>query len=72
MGRQYLDKSGLELYHNNAVKKFADKSEIADILEKIDVLENDICEDISETDVVINDIKKLLDMITIQKYHLMV
>ena len=36
---KYLDKSGLEVYHNNAVKKFADKSEVADILEKVKKLE---------------------------------
>lgn len=37
---KYLDKSGLEVYHNNAVKKFADKSEVADILEKVKKLEH--------------------------------
>jgi hypothetical protein len=37
---KYLDKNGLEVYHNNAVKKFADKSEvdtkIKNIIEAID------------------------------------
>lgn len=37
---KFLDKGGLEVYHNNAVKKIADKNEVADILEKVKKLEH--------------------------------